>query len=129
METQRGRRVTGNEIAALLAEPTGCVDRTYFVCDSFIVETGRFPGNKLTMLFSGANPSLAFLFPSPIFNCIQGVRSQILVPECILLLGRDCEMVAGKGETMYLGDVQRAPVLCSELRRLNLILSGFSIAA
>lgn len=121
--------MTGNETAALVAEPTGCVDRTYFVFDSFIVETGRFPGNKLTMLFSGANPSLAFLLPSPIFNCIQGVRSQILVPECILLLGRGCEMVAGKGETMYLGDVQRAPVLSCELRRLNLILSGFSITA
>lgn len=129
METQKGRRVTGNETVALLAEPTGCVDRTYFVFDSFIVETARFPGNKLTRLFSGANPSLAFLLPSPIFNCLQGVRSQILVPECVLLLDRGCEMVAGKGETMYLGDVQRAPVLCSELRRLNLILSGFGITA
>lgn len=57
--------MTGNETVALLAEPTGCVDRTYFVFDSFIVETARFPGNKLTRLFSGANPSLVFFSPPP----------------------------------------------------------------
>lgn len=62
MEIQGGQRVTGNPRAVLLAEPAGCEDRTYFVLDSFIVETARFPGNTLTMMFSGANPSLA---PAP----------------------------------------------------------------
>lgn len=66
METQSGWRVTGNATAALLAEPAGCEDRTYFVFDSFIVETARFPGNRLTMMFSGVNPSVSFSFPLPL---------------------------------------------------------------
>jgi hypothetical protein len=95
VETQSGQRVTGNATAALLAEPAGWEDRTYFVLDSFIVETARFPGNTLTMMFSGANRPLAFLSPSPL-----GVRPRSLELECILLVGRDYEMVAGKGKTV-----------------------------
>lgn len=68
MERQSGRRVTGNATAALLAEAAGCEDRTYFVFDSCIVETARFPGNRLTRVFSGVNPSLVYLSPSPFRN-------------------------------------------------------------
>lgn len=40
---------------------------------------------------------------------------------CILLVGRDYEMAAGNGKSVYRGGVQRAPALCNEFRRLNLI--------